>query len=109
MTKKALFLATENAEIFLDRIDTVFFRHGFTRIHTGSSIVSNRGLHGFLGPQRAQRTQRNNQFLGTVINTDCRLNEDYRSENATWMQLVCRIAQNQVIIQGLKTVEYTVA
>ncbi len=34
MTKKALFLATEKAEIFLDRIDTVFFRHGLTRIHT---------------------------------------------------------------------------
>ena len=61
MTKKALFLATENAEIFLDRIDTVFFRHGsvrqaqdrLTRIHTDSSIVSNHGylwhkLHGFL-------------------------------------------------------------
>ena len=44
MTKKALFLATENAEFFLDRIDTVFFRHGLTRIHTDSSIVSNRGL-----------------------------------------------------------------
>jgi len=53
MNKKALFLATENAEIFLDRIDTVFFRHGFTRIHTDSSIVNKRGylwhkLHGFL-------------------------------------------------------------
>ena len=34
----------EGAEIFLDRIDTVFFRHGLTRIHTDSSIVSNRGL-----------------------------------------------------------------
>ena len=44
MAKKALFLATEKAEIFLDRIDTVFFRHGLTRIHTDSSIVSNRGL-----------------------------------------------------------------
>jgi len=44
MAKKALFLATENTEIFLDRIDTVFFRHGLTRIHTDSSIVINRGL-----------------------------------------------------------------
>ena len=42
--KKALFLATENAEIFLDRIDTVFLRHGFTQIDTDSSIVSNGGL-----------------------------------------------------------------
>jgi len=50
--QKTLFLATENAEIFLDRIDTVFFRHRsirqaqdrLTRIHTDSSIVSNRGL-----------------------------------------------------------------
>jgi len=32
------------AEIFLDRIDTVFFRHGLTQIHTDSSIVSNHGL-----------------------------------------------------------------
>ncbi len=43
MTKKALFLAPENAEFFLDRIDTIFFRHGFTQINTDSSIVSNRG------------------------------------------------------------------
>ncbi len=42
--KKALFLVTEDSEIFLDRIDTVFFRHGLTRINTDSSIVSNRGL-----------------------------------------------------------------
>jgi hypothetical protein len=49
--KKALFLAAENtedSEIFLDRIDTVFFRHGLTRIpmaqvHTDSSIVISRG------------------------------------------------------------------
>ncbi len=44
MNKKALFLATENAEFFLERIDTVFFRHGFTQIDTDNSIVSNRGL-----------------------------------------------------------------
>ena len=44
MTKKALFLATENAEFFLERIDTVFFRYGLTGIYTDSSIVSNRGL-----------------------------------------------------------------
>jgi hypothetical protein len=30
MAKKALFLAKENAEFFLERIDTVFFRHGLT-------------------------------------------------------------------------------
>ena len=48
--KKVLFLDTYE-EIFLDKIDTVFFRHGsvlqakdrLTRIHTDSSIVSNRG------------------------------------------------------------------
>ena len=46
-----------------------------------NSIIFSHRLHGFFGPQRAQRTQRNNQFLGAVINTDCRLNEVYRERD----------------------------
>ena len=44
MTKKALFLATENIEIFLDRIDTVFLDTDLRRLTLIVHIVSNRGL-----------------------------------------------------------------
>ena len=53
MTKKELFLAaestedTENSIIFnrgFHRLHGFCFRHRLTRIHTDSSIVSNRGL-----------------------------------------------------------------